>query len=69
MAISLAEAEKMIETAEKHKVKLLCGHTQSYGPHIRTMRKIIESGELGGFAPFMFGPIRTGCSDHEQQRS
>ena len=47
MAISLAEAEKMIETAEKHKVKLLCGHTQSYGPHIRTMRKIIESGELG----------------------
>jgi len=37
----------MIETAEKHKVKLLCGHTQSYGPHIRTMRKIIVSGELG----------------------
>jgi phthalate 4,5-cis-dihydrodiol dehydrogenase len=47
MAISLAEAEKMIETAEKNKVKLLCGHTQSYGPHIRTMRKIIRSGELG----------------------
>src|SRR4029453_11306442 len=47
MAISLAEAEKMIKAAEKNKVKLLCGHTQSYGPHIRTMRKIIESGELG----------------------
>ena len=47
MAISLAEAEKMIEAAEKNKVKLLCGHTQSYGPHIRTMRKIIRSGELG----------------------
>src|SRR5499433_4104799 len=38
MAISLAEAEKMIEAAEKNKIKLLCGHTQSYGPHIRTMR-------------------------------
>jgi len=25
----------------------LCGHTQSFGPHIRTMRKIIRSGELG----------------------
>ena len=48
MAISLTEAEKMIEAAEKNKVKLLCGHTQSYGPHIRTMRKIIRSGELGG---------------------
>src|SRR5574342_116467 len=47
MAISLAEAGKMIQTAEKNKVKLLCGHTQSFGPHIRTMRKIIRSGELG----------------------
>ena len=37
----------MIETAEKHKVKLLCGHTQSYGPHIRTMRKIISVRRTG----------------------
>jgi phthalate 4,5-cis-dihydrodiol dehydrogenase len=47
MAVSLEEAEKMIEAAEKNRVKLLCGHTQSYGPHIRTMRRIIQSGELG----------------------
>lgn len=47
MAVSLAEAEKMIEAAEKNKIKLLCGHTQSYGPHIRTMRRIIHSGEIG----------------------
>ena len=47
MAISLEEAEKMIEATEKNKVKLLCGHTQSYGPHIRTMNRIIKSGELG----------------------
>jgi phthalate 4,5-cis-dihydrodiol dehydrogenase len=47
MAISLAEAEKMIAAAEKNKIKLLCGHTQSYGPHIKTIRKIIRSGELG----------------------
>jgi phthalate 4,5-cis-dihydrodiol dehydrogenase len=47
MAISLAEAERMIAAVEKNKVKLLCGHTQSYGPHIRTMRHIIRSGELG----------------------
>ena len=37
----------MIEASIKNKVKLLCGHTQSFGPHIRTMRKIIRSGELG----------------------
>jgi len=47
MALSLEEAEAMIETAEKNKIKLICGHTQSYGPHIRTMRRIIQSGELG----------------------
>jgi phthalate 4,5-cis-dihydrodiol dehydrogenase len=47
MAISLAEAEAMIAAAEKNEVKLLCGHTQSYGPHIQTMRRIICSGELG----------------------
>lgn len=47
MAISLAEAGKMIDAAEQNKVKLLCGHTQSYGPHIRTMRRIIRSGQLG----------------------
>jgi phthalate 4,5-cis-dihydrodiol dehydrogenase len=47
MAVSLEEAEKMIEVTEKNNVKLLCGHTQSYGPHIRTMNRIIKSGELG----------------------
>src|SRR2546422_8933998 len=47
MAISLQEAEQMIEASIKNKIKLLCGHTQSFGPHIRTMRKIIQSGELG----------------------
>ena len=47
MAISLQEAEQMIEASIKNKIKLLCGHTQSFGPHIRTMRKIIRSGELG----------------------
>ncbi|HWP60204.1 MAG TPA: Gfo/Idh/MocA family oxidoreductase [Candidatus Acidoferrales bacterium] len=47
MAISLQEAESMIEAAEKNRIKLICGHTQSYGPHIRTMRRIVRSGELG----------------------
>ena len=47
MALSLQEAENMIEASIKNKIKLLCGHTQSFGPHIRTMRKIIRSGALG----------------------
>jgi phthalate 4,5-cis-dihydrodiol dehydrogenase len=47
MAISLHEAQAMIAVAEKNKVKLICGHTQSFGPHIQTMRRIIQSGQLG----------------------
>jgi phthalate 4,5-cis-dihydrodiol dehydrogenase len=47
MAVSLAEAEKMIEASIKNNIKLICGHTQSFLPHIRTMRRIIRSGELG----------------------
>jgi len=47
MAISLEEAANMIEAAARNKVKLLCGHTQSFLPHVRTMRRIIRSGEVG----------------------
>jgi phthalate 4,5-cis-dihydrodiol dehydrogenase len=47
MAISLQEAEQMVEAAEKNGVKLLAGHTQSYTLPVRAMRKVIESGRLG----------------------
>ncbi|MDB5944160.1 MAG: hypothetical protein JWQ13_3726 [Ramlibacter sp.] len=47
MAVSLQEAESMIEASMRNKVKLICGHTQSFLPHIRTMRRIIRSGEVG----------------------
>lgn len=47
MALSLAEAEEMVTTAERHKVLLMAGHTQSYTLPIRCMRRIIASGKLG----------------------
>lgn len=47
MAISLPEAERMVEAVEKHGVKLLAGHTMSFSPPIQAMRRVIESGELG----------------------
>jgi phthalate 4,5-cis-dihydrodiol dehydrogenase len=47
MAISLKETEQMVEECEKAGVQLVCAHTASYGIHYRTMRKIIQSGELG----------------------
>ncbi len=47
MALSIAECEKMVAAVEKNNVKLLCGHTQSFNPAIRAMRRVIKSGELG----------------------
>lgn len=47
MAISLEEAEHMVEAAERNGVQLLAGHTMSYSLPIRAMRRIILSGRLG----------------------
>ena len=47
MAISLAEAESMIEAAERHGVQLLCGGSRSSSAVVRTMRQVVVSGELG----------------------
>ncbi|HEX6513784.1 MAG TPA: Gfo/Idh/MocA family oxidoreductase, partial [Chloroflexota bacterium] len=50
MALSIAECERMVEAVERNRVKLLCGHTQSFNPAIRMMRDIVQSGELGKLA-------------------
>lgn len=50
MALSIEECERMVEVVEKHGVKLLCGHTQSFNPAIRGMQRIIASGQLGKLA-------------------
>ena len=47
MALSVAEAERMVEAADRHGVHLLCGHTYSLNPSIQAMHRIVQSGELG----------------------
>jgi phthalate 4,5-cis-dihydrodiol dehydrogenase len=47
MALSLEQAEGMLEAVDKHGVKLLAGHTQSFNLAHRVMRKVITSGQLG----------------------
>jgi phthalate 4,5-cis-dihydrodiol dehydrogenase len=47
MALNIEQAEQMVETADKNKVKLLAGHTRSYTLPIQAMRRIITSGKLG----------------------
>jgi phthalate 4,5-cis-dihydrodiol dehydrogenase len=50
MALSIEECERMVSAAESHGVRLLCGHTQSFNPAIREMRRIVQSGRLGKLA-------------------
>lgn len=47
MAISLNEADRMVDAAERYGVTLLAGHTSSYSLPIRAMRKIALSGVIG----------------------
>src|SRR5665213_2468480 len=47
MAVTLAEADAMVEAAAKAGVHLLAGHTSSYGLPIRAMRHLSLRGELG----------------------
>ncbi|HLQ31234.1 MAG TPA: Gfo/Idh/MocA family oxidoreductase [Chloroflexota bacterium] len=47
MALCVADAEKMNQTAERCGVKLLCGHTKSFDPPIRKMRSLIREGRIG----------------------
>jgi phthalate 4,5-cis-dihydrodiol dehydrogenase len=47
MALTMAQAEEMVKTAQDNGVQLLCGHTMSDPVPIRAMRKIIDSGKLG----------------------
>jgi phthalate 4,5-cis-dihydrodiol dehydrogenase len=64
MAISLAEAERMVSTADRHNVQLLAGHSQCMAPTIRRMAEYTRSGELGRlgmlhtwhFTDWMFRP-------------
>ncbi len=47
MAVTMAEADAMVETAEQFGVKLLAGHTDSLSLPVRAMRKIALSGSVG----------------------
>jgi predicted dehydrogenase len=47
MALSIEDAERMNEAADRYGVKLMCGHTKSFDPPVRKMREILRTGELG----------------------
>jgi phthalate 4,5-cis-dihydrodiol dehydrogenase len=47
LAITLEDAERMIEAVDRAGVQMIVGQSQSYEPPVRAMRDIVRSGELG----------------------
>ena len=47
MTLTLDDADVMIEAAERHGVQLMVNVKHSFDPHIRKIREIVQSGELG----------------------
>src|SRR5258707_15225405 len=47
MAVTREEADRMCAAAEQYGVKLVAGHTSSYGLGIRAMGKLATNGSLG----------------------
>ncbi len=47
IAMNVSEAELMIATAKKNEVQLMVGHLLQYHPIFKTIRKIVDTGEIG----------------------
>ena len=47
MALTLADADSMIEAAQRNGVYLVVGHSHSYETPIQRIKEIVGSGELG----------------------
>jgi phthalate 4,5-cis-dihydrodiol dehydrogenase len=48
MAVTIEDADRMVEASEKYGVSLVAAHTSSYGLPIRVMRRLGNTEELGG---------------------
>lgn len=47
IARNVEEATRMIETAKKHRVKLMVGHLERFNPAVGEIKRCVAAGELG----------------------
>ena len=47
LALTIEDCQAMVAAADRHGVRLLAGHTHSFGAPYRKMREIVRSGDLG----------------------
>jgi predicted dehydrogenase len=51
-AVSLADGEKIVATADRKGLVVMCDHTYCYTPAVRKLRELILGGELGAIQYF-----------------
>ncbi len=47
LATSVADAERMVDAADRHGARLMVGHTFEFNPAVWKLREIVHSGSLG----------------------
>ncbi len=65
MTVSVAEAEELIELADKNNLKIFVDHTFIYTGAVRKMKEIITSGRLGEIYYFDSVRINLGLFQHD----
>ncbi len=65
MTVSVAEAEELIELAEKNNLKIFVDHTFIYTGAVRKMKEIITSGRLGDIYYFDSVRVNLGLFQHD----
>ncbi len=65
MTVNVAEAEELIELADKHNLKIFVDHTFIYTGAVRKMKEIITSGRLGELYYFDSVRVNLGLFQHD----
>src|SRR5262249_60486108 len=66
LALTLADCDAVIAAAARAGCQLIVGHTHGFDPNIRTIQRIVQSGELGrlgmilnfNYTDFLYRPRR-----------
>ena len=64
LALTSAECDAVAKAVEENGVKFVISFPHKYSAGVQTVRKIVDSGELGKINYFRFRNVHSGSSDH-----
>jgi len=65
LTANVAEAEELVELAEKQQCVLMVGHTFVYSPAVNELRKLVQSGDLGKIYSIETERVNLGLFRHD----